>query len=107
MVPTSSPYHSQAVLHIKHRSVLLSFCSTTDWLEDTGWVEALVQAKVVSAGTADSFLKASHITRTRHAHQVTANRLYILLKGLMSTTWSQNAKQKRLMTGVPEKISST
>ena len=51
-----------------------------DWLEDTGWVEALVQAKVASAGTADSFLKASHIARTRHAHQVTASSLYILLK---------------------------
>ena len=44
-----------------------------DWLEDSGWVEALVQAKVASAGTADSFLKASHVTRMRHAHQVTAS----------------------------------
>ena len=51
-----------------------------DWLEDTGWVEALVQAKVASAGTAYSFRKASHVTRTRHAHQVTASSLYILLK---------------------------
>ena len=51
-----------------------------DWLEDSGWVEALVQAKVASAGIADSFLKASHVTRTRHAHQVTASSLYILLK---------------------------
>ena len=60
--------------------MLLSFCSTTDWLENTGWVEALVHAKVASADTADSFLKASHITRNRHAHQVTESRLYILLK---------------------------
>ena len=51
-----------------------------DWLEDSGWVEALVQAKVASTGTAQSFLKASHVTRTRHAHQVTAGSLYILLK---------------------------
>ena len=29
---------------------------------------------------ADSFLKASHITRTRHAHQVTAAALFILQK---------------------------
>ena len=50
-----------------------------DWLEDCGWVEALVQAKVASLGTADSFLKATHITRTRHAHQVTACSLYNLL----------------------------
>ena len=51
-----------------------------DWLEDGGWVEALVQAKVATTGTAESFLKASHVTRTRHAHQVTASSLYILLK---------------------------
>ncbi len=51
-----------------------------DWLEDSGWVEALVQAKVASAGTAESFLKAAHVTRTRCAHQVTACSLYILLK---------------------------
>ena len=51
-----------------------------DWLEDSGWVEALVQANVASAGTADSFLKATHITKTRHAHEVTASSLYILLK---------------------------
>ena len=51
-----------------------------DWLEDSGWVEALIQAKVASAGTAESFLKASHVTRTRHAHQVTASSLYVLLK---------------------------
>ncbi len=36
-----------------------------DWLEDSGWVEALVQAKVASAGTANSFVNVSHITRTR------------------------------------------
>ena len=51
-----------------------------DWLEDAGWVEALVQAKVASAGTAGSFLRASHVTRTRNAHQVTASSLHILLK---------------------------
>ena len=43
-----------------------------DWLQDSEWVEALVQAKVTSPGTADSFLKVAHITRTCHVHQVTA-----------------------------------
>ncbi len=51
-----------------------------DWLEDSGWVEALVQAKVASAGTANSFVNVFHITRTRRAHQVTASSLHILLK---------------------------
>jgi len=31
-----------------------------------------------TAGTADSFLRASHVLRTRRAHQVTAAALYIL-----------------------------
>uniref|UniRef100_A0A1X7T7W9 Tesmin/TSO1-like CXC domain-containing protein n=1 Tax=Amphimedon queenslandica TaxID=400682 RepID=A0A1X7T7W9_AMPQE len=51
-----------------------------EWLEDSGWVEALVQAKVASSGIADSFVKVTHVTRTRHAHQVTASSLHILLK---------------------------
>ena len=51
-----------------------------DWLEDSGWVEVLVQAKVASAGIADSFVKVSRATRTRHAHQITSSSLYILLK---------------------------
>jgi len=51
-----------------------------DWLEDSGWIEALVQANVASAGTAESFLKASHVKRSRLAHEVTASSLHILLK---------------------------
>lgn len=50
------------------------------WLEGSGWVEALQEAEIATAGIADSFLKASHITRTRHAHQVTVCTLYILLE---------------------------
>lgn len=32
-----------------------------NWLEDSGWMEALVQANIASAGTAESFLKVSHV----------------------------------------------
>ena len=42
-----------------------------DELEGSGWTAALTQADVASSGTADSYLKATHLTRTRHAHQVT------------------------------------
>ena len=42
-----------------------------DILEGSGWTAALTQADVASSGTADSYLKATHLTRTRHAHQVT------------------------------------
>lgn len=43
-----------------------------DYLEGSGWTDILMQAGIASSGTANSFLKASHLTRTRHAHQVTA-----------------------------------
>ena len=42
-----------------------------------------MQSKVASAGTAESHIKVSHVTRTRHAHQVTACSLYILLKKVL------------------------
>jgi len=49
-----------------------------DWLQGSGWTHALAQAEIAAAGTADSFLRASHVTRTRRAHQLTAAALYIL-----------------------------
>ncbi len=42
-----------------------------DILEGSGWTTALTEAEVSSTGTAASFLKCVHLTRTRHAHQVT------------------------------------
>ena len=50
----------------------------SDSLKGSGWTEALVQAGVASSGKANSFLKASHVTRTRRAHQITASSLYLL-----------------------------
>ena len=63
------------------------------WLEDSGWVEALIQTKVASPGTADSFLKASHVTKPRHAHQVTASSLYILLQ-MSYNQYKESAQQE-------------
>ena len=42
-----------------------------DRLKGSGWTQALVQAEITTAGTADSFLRAAHVTRPRRAHQVT------------------------------------
>ena len=42
-----------------------------DVLEGSGWTSALTESEVASSGTADSYLKVSHLARTRHAHQVT------------------------------------
>ena len=50
------------------------------WLEGSGWVEALHQADIATLGVAESFLTASHITKPCHAHHVTACVLYAMLK---------------------------
>ena len=50
------------------------------WLESSEWTAAFVQADITTPGKADSFLKASHVSRTRHTHQVTAAALYTLLQ---------------------------
>ena len=49
-----------------------------DWLDGSGWVQALVQAEIATVGTGDSLLKAAHVVRTRRAHQVTAAALHII-----------------------------
>ena len=48
------------------------------WLEQSGWSEALTLSDVATAGRAESYLNAAHLTRTRYAHEVTAAALYIL-----------------------------
>ena len=63
-------------LHIE----MAAFKVLGEWLEASGWTPALTQADVASSGTAYSFLKASHVTKTRCAHQITACSLYILLQ---------------------------
>ena len=49
-------------------------------LQSSGWTSAIVEADIASSGTAESFLSASSVTRTRQAHQITASCLYKLLK---------------------------
>lgn len=61
-------------LHIE----MAALSTAGDWLAGSGWVEALVQADIASARTADSFPRAEHVMRTHHAHQVTAAALNIL-----------------------------
>ena len=74
--------HGEEHLVVMLGGLHIEFAALTtigDWLEDSGWTSALVEANVASAGIADSFLKGSHISRTRHAHQVTASSLFILM----------------------------
>ena len=53
------------------------------WLDSSGWKAAVVQD--ATPGKADSFLKALHVFRASHAHQVTASALYTLLQKAYSS----------------------
>ena len=61
-------------LHIE----MAAFKVLGNWLDGSGWTS-------VATGVADSFIKASHLTRTRRAHQITAASLYILQQRAYST----------------------
>ena len=61
-------------LHIE----MAAFKLLGDWLDGSGWTSALVAAEVATGGVAESFIKATHVTRTRRVHQVTAACLFIL-----------------------------
>lgn len=69
-----------------------------DWLEGSGWVEALIQANIATQGVAESFLKASHVTRTRRAHQVTASSLHILMTKAYSLYSTSTLSLDQLLT---------
>ena len=62
-------------LHIE----MTAWRTLEDLLDGSDLMSAITQANVASSGTVDSFLKASHVSRTRHAHQVTACSLHILM----------------------------
>ena len=48
------------------------------YLANSGWTTPLLEAGVATSGTAESFLTASHLLRTRHAHQITIAALTVL-----------------------------
>ena len=62
-------------LHIE----MAALATLGDLLDGSGWTNAITQAEVAAAGMADSFLKATHVKRTRYAHQVTCSALSNLL----------------------------
>ncbi len=63
-----------------------------DLLDSSGWTTALCEAGIATSGTADSFLKASHLTRTRHSHQVTL----LALSKLQHQAWQVMAAQETI-----------
>ena len=74
-------------LHIE----MASFKMLGKWLSGSGWAEVMCNAGVATQGVAESFLSASHVTRTRRAHQVTAASLDIL----MSKAYSEYQAKSR------------
>ena len=72
-------------------------------LEGSSWTGALTQTGLTTSGTADLFLKASHVTCTRRAHQVTASRcIYFssLPAGSTIRLWKMQVKWCHLKSGV-------
>ena len=50
-----------------------------DWLQDSGWTTALLNAGVTSSGN-DSLLSGHEVGKTKYVHQVTALTLHQLMK---------------------------
>ena len=55
------------------------------WLDGSGWCGALVEAGVVTSGRAAALLFASHVKRSRYAHQVTIASLHALQSNAYAT----------------------
>ena len=91
-------------LHIE----MAAFELLGDWIDGRGWTSALVAAEAATGGVAESFIKATHVTRTRRVHQVTAACLFILQskvyieplenveEPLQFTDWVDKMSQDRL-----------
>ncbi len=67
-----------------------------DFLAASGWTEVLTEAGLASSGVAESFLKVSHLTRTRHAHQITVAAFYKLQRQAFSLSGQSDFKGWRL-----------
>ena len=58
-----------------HIIKMAAFKTIGNLLKERGWTAVLTEAGIASSGSAESFLSASSVTKTRLAHQVTACRL--------------------------------
>ena len=54
-----------------------------DWLEGSGWRDVYSLSGISTPGRIDSFLKSSHVKRTRYAHQVTLSVLLQLQRSAL------------------------
>ena len=85
-----------------------------DWLDGSGWCTSLTRAEVAASGTAASFIHASNVSKSRHAHLVTAAALYQLLEetwresctDLPLKEWSQIRSHKNVQFRYGTKLSA-
>lgn len=61
---------------------------------------ALTESEVASSGTTDSFLNVAHITRTRHAHQVTV----LVLQRLLNEAFNQRSNVDEIFSNWLEQM---
>ena len=59
-----------------------------EFLAHSGWTPVLTEAEIASARTSDSYLHASHVTKTRHAHTLSA----VVLSELRGEAFELDAK---------------
>ena len=73
--PTTHGEHMHVVMMGGLHTEMALWNTLGDVLESSGWTTALTEAEIATSGIADSFLKAAHLARTRHAHEVTVSTL--------------------------------
>ena len=65
-----------------------------EWLTNSGWLSMLVKADIATSGRAEGIEKASHVTRTRYAHEVCLLTFILnLLNTLPTNTFPHSNKQ--------------
>ena len=73
------------------------------WLTNSGWECVLVQADITIPGRANAILKASHVTRSRYTHQITACALHVLQRKSYEADSSITNQQIEFKDWVEEK----
>ena len=81
-------------LHVE----MAAFKALGKWLTGSGWTEVLSNTGVATPGVSDSLLVASHLTKTRRAHQITAAALHLLQHQAYSKFAEKSADDDEVMT---------
>ena len=69
--------HLVVMFHALHVE-MAAFKALGKWLTGSGWTEVLSKAGIAMPGVSDLSLTASHLTKTRRTHQITAAALHLL-----------------------------